>query len=46
MKTQVADITLPLVAANEVVDVNGNCIILNKNGGMIKPIDEETGKGS
>ena len=41
---QVADITRPLAAANEVVDANGNWIILNKSGGLIKEISEDEGK--
>jgi hypothetical protein len=41
---QVADITRPLAAANEVVDANGNWIILNKTGGLIKELNEEEGK--
>ncbi len=41
---QAADITRPLAAANEVVDANGNWVILNKKGGLIKEISEEEGK--
>ncbi len=41
---QVADITRPLAAASEVVDANGNWIILNKSGGPIKEISEDEGK--
>ena len=43
MKSQVADVTKPLAAANEMVD-SGNMVILHKTGGIVKKLSHSAEK--